>query len=92
MPPDPSRKTGLGKAAPRGQGKAGQDNEGLSGGGLGEVFFEFRPIGNYMRVDAIHARTGIETYILGPLNASPGGLQALVLRKLKTLVDRKTQY
>ncbi|MCF6199012.1 MAG: hypothetical protein L3J67_06360 [Hyphomicrobiaceae bacterium] len=95
MPPDSSRKTGSGRGVAHGQGKPGEekdarDGEGLSGGDLGEVFFEFRPIGNYMRVDAIHARTGIETYVLGPRNAPPNSLQMLALRKLKTVLDRKT--
>ena len=51
---------------------------------LGEVYFEFRPVGNYMRVNAIHAATGFETFVLGPLTANRSDLQTLALRKLKT--------
>ena len=41
-----------------------------------------------MRVNAIDAATGRETYVLGPLNASRANLQMLALRKLKALQDR----
>ncbi len=71
MPPD-HRKTARGAAGNWGEGD------------LGEVYFEFRPIGNYMRVNAIHAATGFETFVLGPLTANRSDLQMLALRKLKT--------
>lgn len=56
---------------------------------LGEVFFEFRPVGAYMRVNVIHAGTGLETFVLGPLNASHGDLERLALRKLKTTLNNR---
>ncbi len=68
-----------GNARSRGPASQGQD-------GLGEVYFEFRPVGSYMRVNAIHAATGQETFVLGPLNASRTDLQMLALRKLKNLI------
>ncbi len=68
---------------PNDRRKAGEGDD-----SLGEVYFEFRPIGNYMRVTAIHAKTGKETYVLGPLNTPRGNLQMLALRKLKTVLDR----
>ncbi len=74
MPPDnrkPARRAS-GNTANRGDGD------------LGEVYFEFRPVGNYMRVTAIHAATGFETFVLGPLAANRTDLQTLALRKLKT--------
>ena len=49
---------------------------------LGEVLFEFRPVGAYMRVNAIHVATGREIFVLGPLNARRGDLQLLAMRKL----------
>ena len=57
---------------------------------LGEVYFEFRPVGNYMRVNAIHAATGFETFVLGPLTANRGDLQTLAWRKLKTSLASRT--
>ena len=74
MPPN-DRKPARGAA-----GNAGNRGE----GDLGEVYFEFRPVGNYMRVNAIHAATGHETFVLGPLTANRNDLQMLALRKLKT--------
>jgi hypothetical protein len=56
---------------------------------LGEVYFEFRPVGAYMRVNIIHAATGFETFVLGPLNASHGDLERLALRKLKTSLNNR---
>ncbi len=80
MPPD-DRKTQRGAA-----GNAGNWGD----GNLGEVYFEFRPIGNYMRVNAIHAATGQETFVLGPLTASRGDLQMLAMRKLKRTLASKS--
>ena len=92
MPPD-DRNTGRsnnragGPGAPRGaSGNSG--NWGV--GDLGEVYFEFRPVGTYMRVNAIHAATGKETFVLGPLNAPRSDLQMLALRKLKNQFSSKT--
>ena len=76
VPPDNRKKV---------RASAGNQGE----GGLGEVYFEFRPVGNYMRVNAIHAATGRETFALGPLNASRSDLQRLALRKLKNIVGSK---
>jgi hypothetical protein len=36
-----------------------------------------------MRVNAIHAASGREVFVLGPLTASRGDLKMLALRKLK---------
>ncbi len=89
MPPDSRRRTGArGEADRRRASGRGETEQGERD--LGEVFFEFRPIGNYMRVDAIHARTGTETYVLGPLNTPSSTLQMVALRKLKTVLDRKS--
>ena len=56
---------------------------------LGEVFFEFRPVGNYMRVNVIHAKTGYETFVLGPRNAGHEDLKLLALRKLKVGLNNR---
>lgn len=67
--------------------RARSGNAGLHGmSDLGEVYFEFLPVGNYMRVNAIHGSTGSETFVLGPLNASRADLQMLALRKLRKLL------
>jgi hypothetical protein len=48
-----------------------------------EVYFEFTPVGNVVKVVAIHAGTGTEVSVLGPTSASRSDLQGLALRKLK---------
>lgn len=89
MPPDdrkPARSSNIAGHPSSARGASG--NAGSWGeGDLGEVYFEFKPIGNYMRVNAIHAETGRETFVLGPLNASRGDLQMLALRKLKKIIE-----
>jgi hypothetical protein len=51
--------------------------------GAAEVYFEFQPIGNAVRVAAVDAATGVEVTIMGPLTASRADLQRLALRKLR---------
>ena len=65
----------------------GTDREEITS--LGEVFFEFRLVGAYMRVNAIHAATGEEIFVLGPFNARRGDLQLLALRKLARKLSQK---
>ena len=89
MPPE--KKGRLSGAKPVADRPAGSraSQVGQEGGEvLGEVYFELRPVGNYMRVDAIHAATGTETYVLGPLNSSRSNLKMLALRKLKRMLKR----
>ncbi len=92
MPPD-NRKPGQQGSVGSANGARGSSgNSGARGeGSLGEVYFEFRPIGTYMRVNAIHAASGRETFVLGPLNASRSDLQLLALRKLKNILGSSNQ-
>lgn len=86
MPPDDPksrRVSPVGNAPAGATGNAGKWGE----GDLGEVYFEFRPVGHYMRVNVIHAATGRETFVLGPLNANRANLQVLGLRKLRTVLN-----
>ncbi len=86
MPPD-DRRTGRSPVNPGNRGTAG--NAGSWGqGDLGEVYFEFRPVGSYMRVNAIHAETGCEIFVLGPLNTNRNDLQLLALRKLRMALSK----
>ncbi len=90
MPPDnrkPDRsvspRTGPEKHGAVGQAPAGPLPR------AGEVYFEFRSVGAFMRVNIIDGATGQETYVLGPLNASREHLQNLALRKLRNMKSRK---
>jgi hypothetical protein len=53
------------------------------------VIFEFVQQGAYMRVAAVDEETGLEAIIVGPANAARADLQALALRKLERLLERK---
>ena len=85
MPPEKDRRISDAKCS-AGAHASQSDQQGA--GELGDVYFEFRPVGNYMRVDAIHAATGTETYVLGPLHTSQNSLKMLALRKLKLVIQR----
>ncbi len=59
--------------APPGQGS---DDEGR------EILFEFRPVGNQVRVAAIDTETGIEVIVIAPLNAAQSDMQRIATAKL----------
>ncbi|MBI3452247.1 MAG: serine hydroxymethyltransferase [Rhodospirillales bacterium] len=53
-----------------------------------EVIFEFRSIGNSVKVSAIDSETQIEVSIVGPTSASEASLRATALRKLDRAIAR----
>lgn len=54
---------------------------------LGEVYFEFRQIGQSIKVVAVDAQTGVEVTIIGPASSPQSQLQRLALRKLKRRLE-----
>ncbi|QCI67572.1 DUF6898 family protein [Phreatobacter stygius] len=48
-----------------------------------EVYFEFTPIGQVVRVAAVCAETGVEVIVMGPASATRRDLEQLALRKLE---------
>jgi hypothetical protein len=56
---------------------------------LGEVLFEFTPVGAIVRVAAIHVATGIEITVMGPASAARHDLERLALQKLKARLARE---
>jgi hypothetical protein len=56
-----------------------------------EVIFEFRPVGNIMRVSAMDTATMTEIVIQGPLTAGEPVLQANALKRLEYVL-RKNGY
>lgn len=57
----------------------------------GEILFEFRQVGSFVRVAAIDTASGIEVTVIGPVTASRNDLQRLALGKLKARMNaRKT--
>jgi len=56
---------------------------GKAPGSAGEVLFEFRSIGQQVRVAAIDPQTGTEVVILAPRNASRSDMQRIASAKLR---------
>lgn len=62
------------------------DNSGShrpSASGAGEIYVEFKQVGQVMRVSAVDAATGMEVVIMGPVSASQKDLQKVAVAKLK---------
>jgi hypothetical protein len=53
-----------------------------------ETFFEFRTVGNFVKVTAIDAETAVEVSIVGPVNAGEALLRANALRKLEAALRK----
>lgn len=53
-----------------------------------EVFLEFIPIGNAVKVVAVDSVTGLEVSIVGPATAARRTLEQNALRKLKFMLAK----
>ncbi|RME94287.1 MAG: serine hydroxymethyltransferase [Alphaproteobacteria bacterium] len=49
----------------------------------GEIYVEFRQVGNAMRVTAVDAASGEEVVVMGPVHGRREELQRIAVRKLK---------
>ncbi len=56
-------------------------------GSKSEIFFEFVTVGNHVKVTAIHAASGIEVVVIGPVAASQKQMEQLALRKLQRRME-----
>lgn len=56
---------------------------------LGEVLFEFRRVGNVVKVSAIHVETNTEICLVGAPSAGEYGLKQAALRKLAYVLRGK---
>jgi hypothetical protein len=65
-----------------------QDTDKLAGR---EVIFEFRPVGNIMRVSAMDAETATEVVIQCPLSAGEAVFRKNALARLEFVLRRKGQ-
>lgn len=54
-----------------------------------EVLFEFRQIGNSVKVTALHVPSLLEISVVGPANAGQTQLQMLALQRLKYVMSKK---
>lgn len=55
---------------------------------LGEVLFEFRRIGNSVKVSAIEPITNTEVSIVGPVTAGEHALKVAAIRKLRYVLAK----
>jgi hypothetical protein len=49
----------------------------------GEIYIEYKQVGQAMKVIAVDAATGTEVVIMGPASAAQSHLQKVAIRKLK---------
>ena len=55
----------------------------------GEVYLEFIPLGNMVKVNAVDARTGEEVSIAGPRDAPRAELERTAVAKLRYVQNKK---
>ena len=53
-----------------------------------EIYIEFLPLGNSVKVVAVDSVTGREVSIVGPVNAARRTLEQNAIRKLKYVMER----
>jgi hypothetical protein len=58
---------------------------------LGEVLFEFRQLGNTVRVSALHVATNTEVFTMGPPSAGAHTLKTAALNKLIYVLGRQAR-
>lgn len=56
---------------------------------LGEILFEFRRIGNVVKVSALHVDTDTEVCLVGSPAAGEHGLKMAAIRKLIYVLDKR---
>lgn len=54
----------------------------------GEIYLEFHPIGQQVKVTAIDAATGIEVSTFGPASAAQTDLRRIAVRKLQRRIEQ----
>lgn len=55
----------------------------------GEIYLEFLPVGQQVKVTAIDAATGIEVSTFGPASAAQEDLKRLAVRKLQRRLEQE---
>ncbi|MCD7060786.1 DUF6898 family protein [Pelagibacterium xiamenense] len=58
-------------------------------GGPREILFEFRPVGQQVRVAAIDPETGIEVIVVAPLTATEAQMKSIALAKLRRRLEQE---
>ena len=55
----------------------------------GEVLFEFRRIGNAVKVSALHTETLTEISVVGPAGATEAHLKMMAVKRLEYVLAKK---
>ena len=56
----------------------------------GEIYLEFRAVGQQVKVTAIDAATGIEVSTFGPKSVAQEDLKRVAVRKLQRRIEQET--
>src|SRR5262245_26435293 len=78
-----------GRPANRMLGSCGGRGQGRSMTGEGEVIFEFRRVGAFVKASAIDVASGVEVSITGPASADESTLRRAALAKLEWALRRR---
>jgi len=54
----------------------------------GEIYIEYKVVGNAVRVVAVDAKTGVEVTVIGPKSAAKPDLERLVVAKLRRRIEQ----
>ncbi len=54
----------------------------------GEIYIEYKQVGQTMKVIAVDAATGMEAVIMGPASTAQTMLQRVAVRKLQMLLEK----
>jgi len=63
--------------------KGGGEETGQVSAAPGEVYIEYKQVGQTIKVTAVDAATGLEVVIMGPASAAQSHLQKVAVEKLK---------
>ena len=55
----------------------------------GEIYIEYKQVGQTMKVIAVDAATGIEAVIMGPASTAQSALQRVAVSKLQMLLEKE---
>lgn len=65
----------------------GKDVDRVSGP-RGEIYIEYKQVGQTMKVTAVDAISGLEAVIMGPASTAQSQLQKIAVQKLKMLLKK----
>ena len=73
---------------PHRPGDSDSENPDRVSGPNGEIYIEYKQVGQTMKVIAVDAATGIEAVIMGPASTAQSALQRVAVNKLQMLLEK----